>query len=713
MRKLFTGLFLILYSAAWCQMPAGYYDDAQGKTGEELKAALHDIIKGHDKLSYDDVWDALQDTDEDPNNSSNVLLLYTGWSYAKGNHGGGISQWNREHTWAKSHGGFGTSQGAGTDIHHLRPTDVTVNSKRGSLDFDEGGTPYIDPDGATGCNVDGDSWEPRDEVKGDVARMLFYMATRYEGGSGEPDLELTDYIPSSGSHLGKMSILVEWHKADPVSDWERHRNNVIYNDYQHNRNPYIDHPEYANYIWGGETPGEVQFSNIQHTPENPKDNEPVEISATVSSGTVAINSVILKWGNSALNLDHTLDMTGNGNSYITTESIPAQAGGVLVCYKIEAVYDGGVATSNPGQYVVSNGNPSTQSIPFTENFQEGSLGLFSSNSVEGDEQWHYSTFSGDASKFAKMSGYDGSQVNTNDDWLISPAMNLNLYANEKISFRSSKKIFDNDENTEMSLLYSVDYDGEGNPTLAQWYDLTDQAEWSVGDYTWVESGEIDLANVSGESVYVAFRYQNEASTSTTWQIDDIKVDGSVGSNVPPVITSVVINPDSPVVNQEIEVSALITDEGTVIEARLLWGETAGNLNNEVNMQLINGKYIGIIPSINQSKTIYYQIKATDDGGLSSATSEYSVLIKPTNGGVETELNFSVSPNPSNGNIIITNATGDKLWCEVFSLSGERVYCEYIYNAKCAIALPYECNGMYIVVMRNDEIVSHKKILINK
>ena len=385
----------------------------------------------------------------------------------------------------------------------------------------------------------------------------------------------------------------------------------------------------------------------------------------------------------------------------------------MVCYKIEALYDGGVATSNPGQYVVSNGNPPTQSIPFTENFQEGSLGLFSSNSVEGDEQWHYSTFSGDASKFAKMSGYDGSQVNVNDDWLISPAMNLNMYVNEKISFRSSKKIFDNDENTKMSLLYSVDYDGVSNPTLAQWYDLTDQAEWSVGDYTWVESGEVDLANVSGENVYVAFRYQNEAGTSTTWQIDDIKVDGSVGSNLPPVITSVVINPNTPVVNQEFEVSATITDEGTVIEARLLWGETSGDLNNEVNMLLSNGTYNGIVPSFNQSKTIYYQIKATDDGGLSSITSEYSVLIKPVNGGVEIGSNFSVSPNPSNGNIIITNATGDKFWCEVFSLSGERVYGEYIYNVKSAISLPEECNGMYIVVIRNDEIVSHKKILINK
>ncbi|RTZ86985.1 MAG: hypothetical protein DSY95_02865, partial [SAR324 cluster bacterium] len=102
--------------------------------------------------------------------------------------GGGVAEWNREHTWAKSHGGFGTNPPAGTDLHHLRPCDVTVNSSRGNLHFDTGGSPVSDSSRygqsgtfPTGCSKDGDSWEPRDEVKGDVARMIFYMATRYEG----------------------------------------------------------------------------------------------------------------------------------------------------------------------------------------------------------------------------------------------------------------------------------------------------------------------------------------------------------------------------------------------------------------------------------------------------------------------------------------------------------------------------------------------------
>ena len=216
---------------------------------EQLKAALHNIIKGHKEFSYKSLWDILSATDEDPKNHNNVILIYTGISRAKSDHGGNTGQWNREHVWAKSHGGFGTNPPAGTDVHHIRPADVGVNGKRGNLDFDNGGT--LVP-GTDSCYSDDNSFEPRDAVKGDVARMIFYMATRYEGDDGEPDLEVVDYVNTSGTpKMGKLSTLLQWNVQDPPDDFERHRNNVIYNDYQHNRNPYIDYPEYIQKIWGG------------------------------------------------------------------------------------------------------------------------------------------------------------------------------------------------------------------------------------------------------------------------------------------------------------------------------------------------------------------------------------------------------------------------------------------------------------------------------
>ncbi|WP_226529368.1 endonuclease [Metabacillus niabensis] len=224
-----------------------YYENALGKTGTSLKTALHNIIDDHTKISYSNVWGALRNTDEDPTNQNNVILLYTGRSQSKTSNGSSIDSWNREHVWAKSHGDFGTSMGAGTDLHHLRPTDVTVNSSRGNKDFDNGGTAQ---NKAPDTYADSDSWEPRDEVKGDVARMIFYMAVRYEGDNGELDLEVTEKVNNGSAPLhGKLSTLLQWHKEDPVDDFERNRNEVIYQDYQHNRNPFIDHPEWVEAIW--------------------------------------------------------------------------------------------------------------------------------------------------------------------------------------------------------------------------------------------------------------------------------------------------------------------------------------------------------------------------------------------------------------------------------------------------------------------------------
>ncbi|MBH0231257.1 endonuclease [Halobacillus yeomjeoni] len=227
--------------------PNGYYDSVEGKSGQALKDGLNDIIDAHTEISYDDVWGALRMTDEDPANANNVLLLYSGRSQSKYENGGDVDDWNREHVWAKSHGDFGNAMGPGTDLHHLRPTDVTVNSSRSNLDFDNGGSSHHE---APGTFYDSDSWEPRDEVKGDVARMIFYMAVRYEGErSGEPDLVVADYVGTSGPKLGKLSTLKQWHDQDPVSDFEQNRNEIIYNDYQNNRNPFIDHPEYVDLIW--------------------------------------------------------------------------------------------------------------------------------------------------------------------------------------------------------------------------------------------------------------------------------------------------------------------------------------------------------------------------------------------------------------------------------------------------------------------------------
>ncbi len=223
-----------------------YYAPAVGKTGTALRTSLHDIIDNHTTLSYDAVWTALKDTDQDPSNTANVIELYTGRSISKSSNGGSTGNWNREHVWAQSRGGFTTSVGPGTDLHHIRPEDVTVNSIRGNKDFDNGGSAVS---GCTDCWTDGDSFEPRDAVKGDVARMLLYMAIRYDGDDGFTTLAASATVGSSSTLIGDLETLLAWNAADPVSSFEMRRNDRIHAQWQGNRNPFIDHPEWAAAIW--------------------------------------------------------------------------------------------------------------------------------------------------------------------------------------------------------------------------------------------------------------------------------------------------------------------------------------------------------------------------------------------------------------------------------------------------------------------------------
>ncbi len=247
-------------SAKWATAQISpYYSPAIDLADDQLKAALHNIIDGHTTYPYSsgstDVWDMLKLTDRDPDNAQNVILIYSGRSVNGPQEFNNENGWNREHVWPSSRGNFGNSQGAGTDAHHLRPCDIQVNNLRGSRVFANcvECSPISSQGMPTGSfrDLSNGTFEPRDAVKGDIARMIFYMAVRYEG-SGEPDLELVDAVIAEGVNsplMGVLSDLLEWNAEDPVDDFEMNRNEVIFG-FQNNRNPFIDHPELAEHLWG-------------------------------------------------------------------------------------------------------------------------------------------------------------------------------------------------------------------------------------------------------------------------------------------------------------------------------------------------------------------------------------------------------------------------------------------------------------------------------
>ncbi|MES9977983.1 MAG: endonuclease [Candidatus Thiodiazotropha sp. 6PLUC5] len=231
-----------------------YYADAIGQTGTILFNALAEAAaRNHNPMTYSQAWEALKYSDEDPANTNNIILIYTGRSQAKSFNASGNNDpdaWNREHTWPKSHGFPSSSHWAYTDIHQLRPADASVNSTRGNKDYDNGGNMISE---APGNYTDSDSFEPRDEIKGDIARMMFYMDIRYNGNdsTGTGDLTLVDYSGTSGAALGDLCTLYQWHRQDPVSSEEITRHQRIV-ERQGNRNPFVDNTAWVDSLWGSQ-----------------------------------------------------------------------------------------------------------------------------------------------------------------------------------------------------------------------------------------------------------------------------------------------------------------------------------------------------------------------------------------------------------------------------------------------------------------------------
>lgn len=259
-------------------IPLGYYSSIDGLSGDELKNTLNDIITNHTEFPYTDddtdVWDILRAADEDPDNPNNVRTFYSGISLPKECQDTNTPpdfctmeidgeldtyEWNREHIWSKSRGDFSNASdlGAYTDTHHLVAAERTMNSIKNNRmyeDCHDGDDSNIEDRGYGNYTCNEWSFEPRDEVKGDVARMIFYMAVRYEGEDGDlVDLEvINDALEDRSSKLpfyGDLDDLLRWHLEDPVSEWEIQRNQTIY-QYQGNRNPFIDLPELVERIWG-------------------------------------------------------------------------------------------------------------------------------------------------------------------------------------------------------------------------------------------------------------------------------------------------------------------------------------------------------------------------------------------------------------------------------------------------------------------------------
>lgn len=247
-------------------MPSGYYSSLEGLSGTALKQGIQNIIANPNVVrahNYGDLIEILKDADQNPLNGNKVWLMYVEQPRSKIDFqetSSNVGKWNREHIYPQSRGYFAnatssTADGISVwlptnaddiaaghaDAHHIRAEDGTENTARSNRDY---GLDYNGPAGSQG------SWN------GDVARSLFYMAVRYNV------LSLVNGNPpdTTTGELGDLATLLQWNQSDPSDDFEMNRNNIIYN-WQINRNPFIDFPALADYIWGANA-GQAWYSNL-------------------------------------------------------------------------------------------------------------------------------------------------------------------------------------------------------------------------------------------------------------------------------------------------------------------------------------------------------------------------------------------------------------------------------------------------------------------
>lgn len=300
MSKHYLLLLWLVSGAVLGQSIPQYYNNVDFTMSKDIvkQQITYLITNTHHEIGYREVWEVLDRADEDPDNPQNVLLIYgyengdENSKYARSRkknakHRGGSTKgkWNREHVFAKSLGspkliGEGNKIDAGSDAHNLRASDGSFNSTRGNKIF-------ADAKGIARA-VSKNAWYPGDEWKGDVARIIMYMYVRYGTRT------IPNAIGDGGNTIYQVpdmpDIFLKWNVEDPVSDFERKRNQEIYYT-QTNRNPFIDNPYLATLIWGGDKAEDTwNLENTLSTNENPfAKKEDISLYPSISNRGESIN----------------------------------------------------------------------------------------------------------------------------------------------------------------------------------------------------------------------------------------------------------------------------------------------------------------------------------------------------------------------------------------------------------------------------------------
>jgi endonuclease I len=381
MKKIYSALLFLFLSVASAQAPSGYYSTATG-TGYTLKTQLYNVIKGHTDQGYAGLWTtyATSDRDHQNENDNTIFDLYSENQNGAdpytfiltteqcGTYSVEGDCYNREHVIPQST--FNSAAPMVSDAHFIPPTDGKVNGIRSSFPHGNVATASITTLNGSKLGTSavsgytGTVFEPAAAFKGDIARMYFYFATRYENTVAGYPFAMFNGSSNQVFTTAFLNLLLSWHANDPVSAREIERNNAIYAR-QGNRNPFIDNPAYVNAIWGGTTGGGTTDTTVPSTP------------TSLTSTAKTTTSVTLAWNASTDNVGVTgYNVYVNGVLRTTVTTLNTVVGSLTAAtsytFTVRAKDAAGnlSATSN-SLTVVTNSNNTATDLLFSE-YIEGS-----------------------------------------------------------------------------------------------------------------------------------------------------------------------------------------------------------------------------------------------------------------------------------------------------------------------------------------------------
>ena len=534
-----------------------YYSTINGQSGNELKSILNSIIDDHNSLSYTPgVWDAHKDLYEDPDNADNIILFYSQASVSKltqaGSGGSGATAFNREHLWPNSRG-IGSSGSAYTDVHHLVPTYAGVNSSRSNKYFD-----YSDPEAggysspahelAPQCTSTDDTFEPGDAQKGHVARAILYMATRYD------DLEILNTSPlvtlsTSESKMAQLNTLLDWNRKALPTIKEKNNNQKIYESYQYNRNPFIDFPEFADAIWvDGPSWGkwrldyfsleELHNLSISADYADPDSDGITNLMerAIYSDPKTVNDSPLIEIdvidNNFVINFVRARNFENLNTNLVLEKSVD------LVNWSTIDLSNANTLIINDNQESVQvnlgpvNGEPTTIINTSSVTLVDG-INTLTPVNITGDDSWNII----EEDNYAWINGW-GDDFDE-EDWLIFPAINLNDYTQEVLSFIYRSRWLDPSV-TGLEIFYSNNY--QLDPSSTSWEAFVSaNSELDSNKSTLNEpistdlyNLEVDLSEIVGASITIGIKYTSidqDPSRTRAWLVANPTITAVETNNV--------------------------------------------------------------------------------------------------------------------------------------------------------------------------------------